>query len=44
MYKRFSPFEDKSFDTVILFEILEHVSRPVEILKEAKRVAKKMCF
>lgn len=35
------PFEDKSFDTVILFEILEHVSCPAEILKEAKRVAKK---
>lgn len=35
------PFDDKSFDTVILFEILEHVRAPIEILKEAKRVARK---
>ncbi len=35
------PFADKSFDTVILFEILEHVKCPLEILKEAKRVARK---
>lgn len=35
------PFEDKSFDTVIMFELIEHVRNPDEILKEAKRVAKK---
>jgi len=35
------PFNDNSFDTVILFEILEHVQYPDRILKEAKRVAKK---
>ena len=34
-------FPDKSFDTVVLFEILEHVDKPHEILKESKRVAKK---
>lgn len=35
------PFNDNSFDTVIMFEILEHVQDPDRILKEAKRVAKK---
>ncbi len=34
-------FPDNSFDTVLLFEILEHVDKPHEILKESKRVAKK---
>jgi 2-polyprenyl-3-methyl-5-hydroxy-6-metoxy-1,4-benzoquinol methylase len=34
-------FPDDSFDTVLLFEILEHVDKPSEILKESKRVAKK---
>lgn len=34
-------FEDKSFDTVILFEILEHATNFSKILKEAKRVARK---
>jgi len=33
-------FPDKSFDTVILFEVLEHVERPEIVLKEAKRVAR----
>ena len=35
------PFSDNSFDTVIMFELLEHVEDPDGILKEAKRVAKK---
>jgi len=35
------PFNDKSFDMVIMFELLEHVSKPDEVLREAKRVAKK---
>lgn len=35
------PFNNNSFDTVIMFELLEHVQNPSEILKEAKRVAKK---
>ena len=34
-------FEDRSFDTVLLFEVLEHVKNPQNLLKEAKRVAKK---
>jgi 2-polyprenyl-3-methyl-5-hydroxy-6-metoxy-1,4-benzoquinol methylase len=35
------PFEDKSFDTVIMFELLEHVQDLDVVLKEAKRVARK---
>jgi SAM-dependent methyltransferase len=35
------PFDDDSFETVIMFELLEHVHDPGTILKEAKRVAKK---
>lgn len=35
------PFEDKSFDTVIIFEVLEHLRDPESALKEAKRVARK---
>ena len=34
------PFGDKSFHTIVLSEILEHVRDPVQILKEAKRVGK----
>jgi len=34
-------FADNSFDTVLLFEVLEHVEKPQNILKEAKRVARK---
>ncbi len=35
------PFEDKSFDTVILFETLEHVAEPDPLLAEARRLARK---
>lgn len=35
------PFDDKTFDTVIMFELLEHVQEPEKILEEAKRVARK---
>ena len=35
------PFKDKEFDTAVLGEILEHVDDPIQVLKEAKRVAKK---
>jgi len=34
-------FQNNSFDTVLLFEVLEHVENPYKILKEAKRVARK---
>ena len=34
-------FPNNSFDTVLLFEVLEHVDDPSSILNEAKRVAKK---
>ena len=34
-------FPDNSFDTVLLFEILEHVDKPHKILKESKQVATK---
>ena len=32
------PFEDASFDTVVLGEILEHLTHPARVLAEAKRV------
>jgi SAM-dependent methyltransferase len=34
-------FPDNSFDTVILFEVLEHVDNPHDVLIEAKRVARR---
>jgi len=34
-------FPDNSFDSVLLFEVLEHVDNPDGVLKEAKRVARK---
>lgn len=36
------PFGDKSFDTAILGDILEHVLRPVDVVKEAARVSKRL--
>lgn len=35
-------FPDKLFDIALLAEILEHVEDPVQVLKEAKRVAKRI--
>lgn len=35
-------FQDKSFDIVVLGEILEHADDPVQVLKEAKRVGKRI--
>jgi ubiquinone/menaquinone biosynthesis C-methylase UbiE len=32
------PFEDASFDTVVSWSVFEHVSRPVEVLREVHRV------
>lgn len=34
------PFDDNSFDIVCLTEILEHVESPIQVLKEAYRVAR----
>ncbi|GAB6056376.1 hypothetical protein JCM15415_16920 [Methanobacterium movens] len=34
-------FPDNSFDTIILFEVLEHSTNPKLILNEARRVSKK---
>ena len=35
------PFEDNTFDNVVLLDVLEHVYDPVPLLKEAARVSKK---
>jgi SAM-dependent methyltransferase len=35
------PFPDKSFDTVLLFEVLEHLPDPAPVLAEAGRLARK---
>ena len=35
------PFEDASCDSVILFEVLEHVAAPGPLLSEARRIARK---
>jgi ubiquinone/menaquinone biosynthesis C-methylase UbiE len=41
MDARHLEFPDKSFDTLLLFEVLEHIDDPVEVLREAKRVSRK---
>ncbi len=35
------PFPEDSFDTILISFVLHHTKDPIEILKEAKRVAKK---
>ncbi len=36
-----APFPPKSFDTVMLLEVLEHLERPAEVLADALRLARK---
>lgn len=38
------PYQDSCFDLVVCSEVLEHLARPEEALKEIKRVAKKYCL
>lgn len=35
------PFDDNSFDSVIMIDVLEHIQYPLEILREIKRVTRK---
>jgi SAM-dependent methyltransferase len=35
------PFEDASFDSILLDNVLEHITAPVPLLKEIKRVMRK---
>jgi ubiquinone/menaquinone biosynthesis C-methylase UbiE len=35
------PFQDKSVETVLMIDVLEHLENPVETLKQAERVATK---
>jgi hypothetical protein len=41
MDARFLGFKDKSFDVVLLFEVIEHIPHYDEVLEEAYRVARK---
>jgi len=36
------PFKENSFETILISFVLHHTQNPIEILKEAKRVAKKI--
>lgn len=35
------PFEDNSFDCILIVDVLHHTNKPLEVLKEAKRVTRK---
>ena len=35
------PFQDDSFDTVVCFEVIEHVKNPIHVLRELARVARR---
>jgi ubiquinone/menaquinone biosynthesis C-methylase UbiE len=36
------PFEDSSFDVALLITVLHHTQNPIQVLSEAKRLAKKI--
>jgi len=36
------PFNDKEFDIAVLGEIVEHVENPVDVIREAMRISKKL--
>lgn len=36
------PFQDKSFDVILLITVLHHTKNPLQVLQEAKRVAKEV--
>jgi len=38
------PFENKQFDTAVIIHVLHHCEDGIEVLKEAKRVAKRVVF
>lgn len=38
------PFENNSFDTVVLTDVLEHIFQPQELLREAHRVTRKYLY
>lgn len=38
------PYKDNSFDLVLCTEVLEHLEKPADALKELKRVTKKYCI
>ncbi len=38
------PFEDRSFEAVLLMDVLEHLFEPAEVLREAARVARKAVY
>jgi|GEM_PF-689110 len=38
------PFNNSSFDNVLLIDVLEHIFQPGEVLKEAYRVSRKFVF
>ena len=38
------PFDDNSYDNVLLIDVLEHLFQPLEVLKEARRVSRKYVF